>query len=345
MQRQHSFSILNDSKKSSKKNNQKESLSDFLSDSEEEISIETPGKVPQIPDVTDALSHVNGIRQKITSAGPSSDRKSSNLSSDSDSESDEKKKNLPGEYDPKNFDDLDVNEEVRDLFQFIIKYTPQNLNLDFKFKPFIPDYIPAVGDIDAFIKVVPPQQGIDDDEKNGIKTDHLGLTVLDEPSAAQSDPALLHLQLRASSVNSQTDQKDIVVKSVENVEKNVKVIDKWIKDMNDLHKSKSSPVVRYSDPMPDLDDLMEQWPENIDNLIKIQGIPHFSAFETLTEYIDVICCIFDIPVYQNRLGSLHLFFSLCAAVKNSQIYQSSVYNETFSDNKTINGESDQLVLD
>lgn len=38
-------------------------------------------------------------------------------------------------------------------------------------------------------------------EKSTIDQLHLGLTVLDEPSATQSDPALLHLQLRASSVN------------------------------------------------------------------------------------------------------------------------------------------------
>ena len=33
------------------------------------------------------------------------------------------------------------------------RYTPQKVDLETKFKPFIPDYIPAVGDIDAFIKV------------------------------------------------------------------------------------------------------------------------------------------------------------------------------------------------
>lgn len=36
---------------------------------------------------------------------------------------------------------------------FLFRYTPQTVELDYKLKPFIPDYIPAVGDIDAFIKV------------------------------------------------------------------------------------------------------------------------------------------------------------------------------------------------
>ena len=42
---------------------------------------------------------------------------------------------------------------MRDLFGYITKHRPQTIILDYKLKPFIPDYIPAVGDIDAFLKV------------------------------------------------------------------------------------------------------------------------------------------------------------------------------------------------
>jgi Intraflagellar transport complex B protein 46 C terminal len=34
------------------------------------------------------------------------------------------------------------------------RYATQNIDLDYRLQPFIPDFIPAVGDIDAFIKVV-----------------------------------------------------------------------------------------------------------------------------------------------------------------------------------------------
>lgn len=119
------------------------------------------------------------------------------------------------------------------------------MNLDYKFKPFIPDYIPAVGDIDAFLKVKQPEIDINN-EKSTVDQSYLGLTVLDEPSATQSDPALLHLQLRASSINV-SHGADMVVKMVENVEKNSKTIDKWIKDITDLHRSKTSPIVKYSE--------------------------------------------------------------------------------------------------
>ena len=42
---------------------------------------------------------------------------------------------------------------MRDLFGYITKHHAQTIILDYKLKPFIPDYIPAVGDIDAFLKV------------------------------------------------------------------------------------------------------------------------------------------------------------------------------------------------
>ncbi len=33
------------------------------------------------------------------------------------------------------------------------RYTPQVVDIQHKMKPFIPDYIPCVGDIDAMLKV------------------------------------------------------------------------------------------------------------------------------------------------------------------------------------------------
>ena len=56
-------------------------------------------------------------------------------------------------YDPAEYENLPVNAEIKELFQYITRYTPQAIDLEHKLKPFIPDYIPAVGDIDAFIKV------------------------------------------------------------------------------------------------------------------------------------------------------------------------------------------------
>lgn len=71
--------------------------------------------------------------------------------------------------------------------------------MDNKFKPFVPDYIPAVGDIDAFLKADHPETTINR-EKFDEKALELGLRILDEPAANQSDPALLFLHLRAKTV-------------------------------------------------------------------------------------------------------------------------------------------------
>ena len=56
-------------------------------------------------------------------------------------------------YNPADFAHLNVTDDVRDLFQYIGRYKPHNIALDCRMKCFVPDYIPAVGEIDAFLKV------------------------------------------------------------------------------------------------------------------------------------------------------------------------------------------------
>lgn len=75
-------------------------------------------------------------------------------------------------------------------------------------RPFIPDYIPAVGEIDSFVKETSPSPLLTPNSaptaatvwqvpRPDGKADQLGLVVMDEPSANQSDPTVLTLQLRA----------------------------------------------------------------------------------------------------------------------------------------------------
>ena len=70
---------------------------------------------------------------------------------ESDSENDEENENVEGAYDPREFEHLNVDPDVSKLFLYIQKYQSQSIILDYKLKPFIPDFIPAVGDIDAFL--------------------------------------------------------------------------------------------------------------------------------------------------------------------------------------------------
>ena len=72
---------------------------------------------------------------------------------DNDNDADESYDNLEGAYNPKDFSHLNVTAEVRDLFQYIERYKPQEVELDTPLRCFIPEYIPAIGELDAFIKV------------------------------------------------------------------------------------------------------------------------------------------------------------------------------------------------
>lgn len=107
--------------------------------------------------------------------------------------------------------------------------------------------------------------------------------------------------------------------------------------------------INFFSPMPNLDDLMQEWPENMENLLKIHGFPNSKFSGSLSQYINVVCSILDIPVYKNKILSLHLLFCLYAAVKNSQIYQTNnASNKSTSDNYEINktnNTTDQLVLE
>ncbi|XP_054282617.1 intraflagellar transport protein 46 homolog [Macrosteles quadrilineatus] len=213
---------------------------------------------------------------------------------------------LEGSYNPRDYDHLNVSQDIREVFQYITCYTPQNMELDYKLRPFVPDFIPAVGDIDAFLKVARPDG----------QPDGLGLTVLDEPCVTQSDPAVLCLQLRVTT--KQSSAKAMVVKKVEEADKNQKAIDRWIHDISELHKSKPAPTVQYSRPMPDIDSLMQEWPPQFEEKLNQLGLSTGELDCDLPTLVDIICALFDIPRYESRIESLHVLFSLYSAIKNSQ---------------------------
>lgn len=56
-------------------------------------------------------------------------------------------------YDPSKFECPDAPIQVKNLFVFITHYSPQMIEIVPRLKSFIPDYIPTVGHVDAFIKV------------------------------------------------------------------------------------------------------------------------------------------------------------------------------------------------
>uniref|UniRef100_H2YTM0 Intraflagellar transport protein 46 homolog n=1 Tax=Ciona savignyi TaxID=51511 RepID=H2YTM0_CIOSA len=233
----------------------------------------------------------------------------SDISSDDEDEEDENVIGLEGAYDPADYEHLTVSQEIKELFQYITRYTPQTIELDHKLKPFNPDYIPAVGDIDAFLKVPRPDN----------KPVTLGLTVLDEPCAKQSDPTVLDLQLR--SISKTSGVRAMQVRSVKDADRNPKAIDSWIDSMAELHRSKPPPNVHYSKSMPDIDHLMQEWPREVEELLQKINLPTAQLDCDLPQYCDIICSLLDIPVYKNRIQSLHVLFTLYSAFKQMQHFQ------------------------
>nr|XP_038023559.1 intraflagellar transport protein 46 homolog isoform X2 [Anas platyrhynchos] len=244
--------------------------------------------------------------------GLSEDEEDSEESSGSDSEDDSEEHGAPpdGDYNLAEYDYLQVSPEIKELFEYIRRYTPKMINIEHKLLPFIPDFIPAVGDIDAFLKVPRPDG----------KPDNLGLLVLDEPSTKQSDPTVLSLWLTENSKQHNITQQ-IKVKSVENAEKNPKAIDSWIESISELHRCKPPATVHYTRPMPDIETLMQEWSPEFEELLGKVGLPTAEMNCDLAEYVDMICAILDIPVYKSRIQPLHLLFSLYSEFKNSQHFK------------------------
>lgn len=109
-----------------------------------------------------------------------------------------------------------MSSEVKDLFDYIQRYKPQKIDLDTKLKPFIPDYIPAVGEVDSFLKMPKP---------DGNKED-LGISVLDEPALNHEDKTVLEMKyIQSKNVVRTT---PMTVESIEQADKKPKEIARWI---------------------------------------------------------------------------------------------------------------------
>ncbi|KHN74181.1 Intraflagellar transport protein 46 -like protein [Toxocara canis] len=211
-----------------------------------------------------------------------------------------------------------LGSEERQLLQFIEAYIAETINIEPILKPFLLDYIPAVGDIDAFIKIPRPDE----------VEDNLGLTVLDEPAAKQSDPTILGMQLR-------NDAKDILatdapVKKLDRADKNDREIEQWITNIKELHRSKPPDTVHYSKPMPDIELLMQEWPPEVEEMLKTERLPSGSLDVSLEEYVDICLSLLDIPVHKSRVQSLHVLFTLFNEFRNSQHFRNLAENNLMS---------------
>ncbi|OAF66421.1 Intraflagellar transport protein 46 [Intoshia linei] len=245
---------------------------------------------------------------------------------------------LAGAYNPQDYEHLDVSNELKKLFSLIDKYTPTSIELNCVLKPFIPQFMASVGDTDPMLKI---------DRPDG-KITNLGINNIDEPSFYQSDPTIVQLQLeqkfkykvRDSGVVSHVSSASKPIKSLSYEDKHTKkAISNWISSITEIHQSQPPPTVHYTRIMPQIDDLMQQWPndvntlfdnlhvndedsqiqtERINKLITSPLIIPLSSINTKThKYVDIMCPIVDIPVYpKSRIQSLHQLFTLYSVIRD-----------------------------
>jgi hypothetical protein len=73
-----------------------------------------------------------------------------------DGDHEESYDHIEGAYNPRDYMHLNITSDVKELFMYIERYKPQEVDLDTPLKCFIPEYIPAIGELDPFLKVRAP---------------------------------------------------------------------------------------------------------------------------------------------------------------------------------------------
>lgn len=215
------------------------------------------------------------------------------------------------EYNPQDYAHLNAraSREVQELFTHITAYQPVLQDLPSKLKPFIPDYIPSVGDLDPFCKIPRPDG----------RPDYLGLHVVDEPCANQSNPAVVKIGLQ---YQSKVQSPAVFVDCVEDAANRPNVIDKWVADIKKLHYKKPLPTVNYSKPMPDIEALLQVWPQEFEDLLNSDlQFPPTQVDLDIDQYVRVMCAVLDIPTYGNLIESLHVMFTLYMEFRANQHFQ------------------------
>lgn len=249
-------------------------------------------------------------------------------------EDDEDGEEVPGQYNAANYANLNVSSEVKELFEYIGRYKPQKINLETTLKPFIPEYIPCVGEVDAFLKMPKP---------DGAKED-LGITVLDEPALNTSDPSLLEIKyIQHKQVGKKV---EVTIRSIENAEKNPKNIQNWIKNVNELHESRPPATVQYTKVMPDFDNLMEVWPPQVENVLRDIPFPGPDIDLSTEDYARTCLAMLDIPVHslpdnKGIIEALHVMFTLYSTFKENQHFKKQQQDQVNAER----GKEDFLPLD
>ena len=103
--------------------------------------------------------------------------------------------------------------------------------------------------------------------------------------------------------------------------------------------------VHYKRNMPDIDSLLDVWPEEFEQALKTLKLPSPDLDLTLLEYSKTLCAILDIPTYENPVESLHQMFSLYMDFRNNPHLQARDFTLTDRDRGGNNGAADIMNVD
>ncbi|KAG5462809.1 MAG: intraflagellar transport complex B protein 46 C terminal-domain-containing protein [Olpidium bornovanus] len=139
-------------------------------------------------------------------------------------------------------------------------------------------------------------------------------------------------------------------------------LDQWLKNIRNLHESKPPPSVHFGRRMPDVEELMQEWPKEIEVIWGQLQPPSAELNISLADYARLICVLLDIPVPATTDGgggpssnanpatsgptrkvgrglieSLYMLFTLYAEFRNSQHFVKSVGEGWWPTNALVAG--------
>lgn len=222
---------------------------------------------------------------------------------------------------PEKWEHLSLDPEIKELFPYILKYTPQNIDTPYHLQPFVPEYVPAVGDVDAFLKVTePPNLRPQRSKEMQEHLQKLGLYFLDEPSGTQSEPSLLNMKFRSALTVSCKNARSASAQMVPFAKSN-KDIDKWINEVEQVHMSQS---VYDAQPRKDIENIIIDWPRSYAEATGAALEAYQQCLterHTLLDYVRVLCQQFAIEgpldTQADYLLSIQTLFALYLAANQA----------------------------
>ena len=192
----------------------------------------------------------------------------------------------------------DVREE---LFQYVEAYEPNDIEIVTPLKCFIPPYIPAAGEVNPMVKI----DGVDDG---------LGIQMLDEIPSKQGISAVIELQIQSQHHSKKSSDRRVAVRSINDASRKPNEIDEWVQSVEEIHASSTpSANLRQRNGMPSMEELMQSWPDAVEEELKkgSVGVPSADIDLSLSDYVRVLCSLLGIPIYDGCLiESVHTMISL-----------------------------------